>query len=170
MGITRLAGAALVFFLTALPAAAELPERVDLTPIEHLEASLEVISPDGTSHRFTPEELETFETYRLVTRTPWRDEPAQFEGVLLTDLLESTGLSSASEIMVTAENDYRTSIPGHAWAEMPILLATRVNGAPLSRRERGPILFVVPFESYTASSSFQESYLVWMAARIEAAR
>ena len=49
-----------------------------------------------------------------------------------------------------------------------ILVATRVNGAAHTRRERGPIQFIIDMDEYNASELTSSSNLVWMAARIEA--
>ena len=75
----------------------------------------------------------------------------------------------AEAITVTAENDFEVTIPREIWTELDVLVATRVDGAPHSRRARGPIQFVIEMDSYAASRVVREDHLVWMAARIEAA-
>lgn len=152
--------------LMAAPLAAGVLEPVRLEEIQHSEAELVVSHPDGTEAHYSPAELELFPTFRLETTTPWRTEAAVFEGVRLKDVLNANGLSEAGAISVVAENEYTVSIPGIAWQELDIMVATRVNGAPISRRERGPIQFVVDMDAYQASSIAREDYLVWMAARI----
>lgn len=142
------------------------PKPVELEPIRHSRANLEIPIPGGGMKSYTPAELETFPTYSIETTTPWRDEPAVFEGILLTDLLEAHGLMTAPSIRVVAENDYTTSIDREVWEAAPILVATRVNGRPHSRRNRGPIQFVVEKSEYDAQETVTEDHLVWMAARI----
>lgn len=160
---------AMVFGLLAGHAAAAGPTAVDLGPIDHAPATLVVVSPDGTQRVYSPAELEEFPTYRLVTTTPWRPREAQFEGVLLRDVLTAGGLGAASGILMTAENDYIAVIPRALWDEAPILLATRVNGHPLTTRERGPILVVMEDAAYRAHPLAGPGMLVWMVAKIEAA-
>ncbi|MEM6891579.1 MAG: hypothetical protein AAF636_26175 [Pseudomonadota bacterium] len=143
---------------------------VKLEPITHTQASLEVIGANGVSTTYTPAELEQFTTYSLTTTTPWREEPAEFEGVLLSEVLAAHGLDSAASILVTAENDYSTTMARELLDSVQILVATRVNGRPHSRRARGPIQFVIDSEEFTSSPLTTESNFVWMAARIEAAR
>ena len=105
-----------------------------------------------------------------MTVTPWRDEAATFDGVLLTDLLEENGLSDADAIRVVAENDYAVVIPSDVWQRWQILVATRVNGAPHTRRNRGPIQFVLPMSDDEAAGTGEVlNNWVWMAARIEVA-
>ncbi len=155
-------------FATATASAAPTP--TSLRPVSHGDASLTVHTVAGESVTYPIEELERFPTYTLTTVTPWRPEPATFEGVLLTDVLAASGLGDVPAIRVTAENDFSSDIPNEVWDSVPVLLATRVNGAPISRRERGPILFVVEDALYQTTGVVEERHLVWMAARIEPLR
>lgn len=151
----------------AVPAIAETMRPITLASIQHMDAALVVMHQDGTESRYTPADLEKFPTYRLTTTTPWRTEPADFDGILLSDLLEANGLTDAAAITVEAENEYGVRIPQPVLDALDILVATRVNGEPISRRDRGPIQFVVDSEEYESSPLAREDYLVWMAARIE---
>ena len=153
--------------LAAQPVFAGEITPVELQPMKHRKAQLTVIAPDGTTRTYTPAQLEQFPTYQLTTATPWRDEPAVFEGVLLADVLSANGLSGTAAIQVTAENDYSTSITQSLIEEVEILVATRVEGKPHTRRARGPIQFVIDAEAFAGSDQTSESNFVWMAARIE---
>ncbi|MGI9391110.1 MAG: hypothetical protein ACR2O1_13720 [Boseongicola sp.] len=159
------AACCLLFGLASSAMAA--PKPVELTPIHHREAQLEIRVGDGSGASYAPEDLEAFPTYRIETTTPWRETPAVFEGILLTDLLKAHGLLDAPSIRVTAENDFTTVINQEVWEAAPILVATRVDGRPHSRRNRGPIQFVVAAEDYVGSPIVTEDHLVWMAAVIE---
>ena len=124
-----------------------------------------VTGPEGET-TYDPGTLEKeFETFRLVTTTPWREEPATFEGIMLRDLLERNGLRQATGIKVTAENDYEVTIPSEVFNEVPIMIATRLNGQPHHRRARGPLQFVIPMDVFE-DLDLTERYWVWMAARI----
>ena len=160
--------AALIVFVFANTAHADALEPVDLPPIMHTDASLVILGADGSEAVYSPAMIETFQTYSLTTTTPWRDQPARFEGVLLADLLTAHGLDSAQSIRVTAENDYSTIMSRELLESVDILVVTRVDGAAHTRRERGPIQFVMSAEDYAGSDLTSESNLVWMAARIEA--
>jgi hypothetical protein len=146
------------------------PKRVVLPEVDHAVASLEVIGLDGQSTVYSPAQLEEFPTYEIETRTPWRDQPALFSGVLLSDVLARHDLLSASVIVVTAENEFTATFDRRAMTTAPILIATRVDGEAHSRRARGPIQFVIAEQDMTDSDAFDESHLVWMAMRIEASR
>lgn len=144
--------------------------QVALAPIELAASSLVVVADDQEIH-YSGQSLEALPTFQFTTSTPWRDAPARFEGVLLGDVLAAAGLADAQVIRVTAENDYAVEIPREVWTERPAMIATRVDGEPHSRRERGPLQFVFPMDAdpTTATHEF-ESYWVWMAARIERVR
>lgn len=154
--------------LSATTIHADTMREVELAPIQHAQASLVIIGSDGSETTYTPAMIEQFQTYSMTTTTPWRDEPANFEGALLSDILASHGLENVSSIVVTAENDFTTTLSQDLLDTVDILVATRVNGKPHSRRERGPIQFVIDSETFSASNLTSESNLVWMAARIEA--
>lgn len=144
-------------------------EPVTLAPIDHQEALLTIYDANGVAHTYSPAQLETFPTYSLTTTTPWRDEPAVFEGILLSDLLAAHDLDGVSTIDVVAENDFLSVFEAEAWETGAFLIATRVNGEAHSRRQRGPIQFVVDSGTYYATAAITESHLVWMAATIRPA-
>ncbi len=159
-----------VIGLSGLPATvAAAPKPVELQPINHLAAELTIVNAEGEETVYSPQQLETFDSYALSTMTPWREVAANFEGVLLVDLLRAHGLASADAITVTAENDYKTTIPRELWESVDVLIATRVDGRAHTRRARGPIQFVMDIHEMEASPVANEGHLVWMAARIEAA-
>ena len=166
MRIIQTASACCLFFGLATASMAA-PEPVELAPMHHKDAQLEVRLGDGSGAAYAPADLEAFPTYRIETTTPWREERAIFEGILLTDLLAAHGLLDAPSIRVTAENDFTSVISREVWEAAPILVATRVDGRPHSRRDRGPIQFVVAAEDYVGSPVVTEAHLVWMAAVIE---
>jgi len=152
----------------AVWADAQALSPVKLEPIDHNRATLTIRDAAGVEYIYAPADLEAFRTYRVRTATPWREEAAEFDGVLLADLLQAHGLEDVGEIMVMAENDYAVTIPASVWTLAPVLIATRVNGAAHSRRARGPLQFVIPMAAYQAHPDIiTEDHLVWMAARIQ---
>ena len=159
----------LLSFVLAGPIFAGQTTPVDLGPIKHAKAELVVVSPDGVQASYSPSDIETFPTFRIETTTPWRNEPAQFDGVLLRDLLDANGMGDLPAIRVTAENDFAVTIEREVWEDVDSLGATRVDDRPHSRRARGPIQFVIDREAFEASELAGERHLVWMAARIEPA-
>ncbi|MGC3939626.1 hypothetical protein ACOTTU_17620 [Roseobacter sp. EG26] len=160
--------AAAALLMLSQTALAGKPVPAELGPINHAEATLVIVDGDGNEVSYSPAELEKFATYSLTTKTPWREKPAEFEGVMLSEILAAHGLDSAASILVTAENDYSTTMSQELLKSVDILVATRVDGRAHSRRARGPIQFIIDAETFAASALTSESNYVWMAARIEA--
>lgn len=171
MKLSLSAAAVGVALLLPVSLAAQVPpnpafQPVTLSPVVHSEATLTIVDMLGVEHVYAPADLEALPTYALVTTTPWREDPAVFEGVLLVDLLIRHGLDQTDGVFVLAENDYVSEIGRAAWETGAIMIATRVDGRPHSRRARGPIQFVVPMQAYETEQAITTQHLVWMAARI----
>lgn len=152
--------------LAATPALAMEPVDVEKTRFAKAELTVKSGERDFS---FSPAELEELGTYTITTDTPWRETPAEFVGIRLTDLLDATGLQDASALRVIAENDYAITMDRDVWMNHDLLIATRVDGRGHTRRARGPIQFVFNMSENpaTADQDFQSNW-VWMAARIEA--
>lgn len=162
----RLISCFLATFLFAGIGHAAEPRPVTLDPATHRAASLSVTGVDGLVVTYAPSDLENMPTYAMETTTPWRQDMTLFEGVLLKDVLAASGLMDVEVIEVLAENDYAITIPDDVWELAPVMVATRANGKPLTRRDRGPLLFVIPAEYFARHDVITNSHLVWMAASI----
>lgn len=127
------------------------------------------ITQAAQTQRYTQEQLEELGTYELETTTPWRDAPAVFSGVRLRDLLERNGLIDQEDLTVTAENGYKIVLERSVWVDYDPLLATRVDGNPHTRRDRGPIqlVFDMSSEPETGDVPFHKNW-VWMLSGIDA--
>lgn len=168
MRLSLLQWITLFFVAFMMPANASGLKPTQLEPITLSSASLTIEDHNGVQTVYDISDLEQFPTYSLTTATPWREEPARFEGVMLSDILERHGLQEMEMIAVAAENDYVVRFNRVIWSTVPILVATRVNGAPISRRERGPIQFVIDADAMVEHDDIlSERYLVWMAASLK---
>lgn len=153
--------------MLANPLLAGALTEVKLQKMNHETATLTVVGPDGIATQYSPAQLEAFPTYSLTTTTHWRDGASVFEGVLLSDILAANHLENDPNIKVTAEDQYNAILSKELIDSVPILVATRVDGKPHSRRMRGPIQFIIDAETFANSPLTNETTLVWMAARIE---
>ncbi|HEV7371114.1 molybdopterin-dependent oxidoreductase [Arenibaculum sp.] len=92
--------------------------------------------------------------------TRWTDT-AVFEGVLLRDLLEAVG-AEGTQIVATALNEFSATIPMDDVVELPVLLATRVNGEPMKVRDFGPLWIVYDVDGRPDLQNLQtERKMVW---------
>lgn len=96
--------------------------------------------------RFDMDMLNSLPQQTIRTRTPWYSGTSEFTGPLLVDVLalvEPTG----TLIKARALNDYSVTIPVSDASNHHIVLATRLNGKPMSVRDKGPIFVIYPFDS-----------------------
>ncbi|SFV38578.1 hypothetical protein SAMN05216456_3507 [Devosia crocina] len=77
--------------------------------------------------------------------TPWYTGEHEFSGVIISDLLDYLG-ASGENVTFTALNDYASEIPMAELEDMPVILATRVDGEELSVRDKGPLFVIYPFD------------------------
>ena len=100
-------------------------------------------------------------------RTPWYDDSRTFSGPLISAILEAVG-AHGKALRVTAVNDYSAEIPVSDIEDYPVILATRIDGATLSVREKGPGFVIYPFDK--APELYNEKYFgrsVWQVTSIE---
>lgn len=115
---------------------------------------------------FEIEELREIGETEVVTSTIWTDGVHRFTGVSLKDLLDHLNIDG-SEIKATAINDYAITIPvGDAVQNGPIV-AYEMDGAPMSRRSKGPLWIIYPFDQsskYRTEAIYARS--IWQLNRI----
>jgi len=106
--------------------------------------------------------------YRIETSTPWTDGKKRFEGVRLADLLDFVGVIDAQTLRTTALNEYEIVTPFSEAIEHGALLAMRMDGMPLTRRDKGPIWIVYPRDSNPGiQDERHDARWVWQLTRIE---
>jgi hypothetical protein len=97
-------------------------------------------------------DLATIERLGLVkyqVHDPWLDADHEFSGVLLADLLDTVGASSESMTMrLVALDDYEVEIPIADARRWPVLLATRMDGQPMTIEDKGPTRVVFPYDTF----------------------
>lgn len=89
--------------------------------------------------------LEAMESVEVVTSTLWTNGVIRFQGVPLHQLLEGLDIEG-SELIASAINDYSTHIPLDDRLTQHAILAYRMNGAQMSRREKGPLWIIYPYD------------------------
>lgn len=131
-----------------------------------------VLTVTGTSNpdkqlAFTMEELEALPQVTFDTSTVWTDGVQQFSGPALKTVLDQAGFEGET-IKARALNDYVIDIPVSSLKESAPIIATRIQGAPFPRREKGPLWIVYPFDS---AAEFQTEMVygrsIWQLNRIE---
>lgn len=158
--------AAIALVLSAVPAFAGDIAKPAGTPVLQV-SGLIANTTDGKTAEFDLAGLEALGMHTTTTKTPWYDGAKTFEGPLGSALLDAVG-ATGTTLKVTALNDYVTEIPVADFREHPVILATKLDGEPMSVRDKGPIFVIYPFDDEPALNN--ETYFgrsAWQVKSIE---
>jgi hypothetical protein len=111
--------------------------------------------------------LDKLKSRSAAMQTPWTQGKAQFSGPLFREVLAAVGAKGAS-LKIRALNDYVAYVPYADATELQTILATRLNDAPMSVRDKGPLFLIYPFDLDPAL--YNEKYFsrsVWQISEIE---
>lgn len=142
--IQRFVFALISMLILAAPAVAgELPRPKDAVLLTVTGKVSHRNGPEGAS--FDAAMLQALPSRTTVASTPWYPKKTSFEGPLGAALLDAVGANGIT-LRVTALNDYVVEIPVSDFRAWPVILATKIEGAPISVREKGPIFVIYPFD------------------------
>jgi hypothetical protein len=120
----------------------------------------------GETAQFDLEMLEALPGREASVDTPWIKDRTTFSGPFLRSVLQAAGATGES-MTLSAINDYSAEVPFED-AEMDTILATRLNGKPMSVRDKGPLFLIYPFDRNR--DLYNEKYFnrsVWQIDEIE---
>ena len=92
-----------------------------------------------------------------------------FRGVLLSTLLSSIGARPSAALHTAALNDYAVDLPLSDIADLPVLLATRMDGQPMSVAHYGPLRVVYPTTGYDLDPTIYGPRWIWQLSTIDVA-
>ncbi len=121
----------------------------------------------GDAAEFDLKMLDDLTNRTTVTRTPWYDGAQSFSGPFVSALMRAVG-THATTMRLHAVNDYTADVPVQDAMRYPVILATRINGMPMSVREKGPTFLIYPFDE--APDLYNEVYFgrsVWQVEAVE---
>lgn len=154
-----------VSMMASLPAFALIGQavRADMdTPI------LSVRLNDAEA-QFTDATLSDLPQVSFSTTTLWTQGLISFSGPTLQSVLEVTGFTPDVEaIRLTALNDYSVTMETSLIGQNAPIVANRINGAPFSVRDKGPLWIMFPFDldiKYRSESFYSLS--IWQLSHIE---
>ena len=138
-----------------------------LTPtVANAEVLLTVEMEGAEAVTYTRDDLNALPRVTFETSTIWTEGVKEFSGVSLKLLLDKSGITSGM-VRAVAINDYIVEIPVESLeADYPIV-ADQIDGAEFSRREKGPLWIVYPYDhaaSYRTEENFGRS--VWQVVRL----
>ena len=149
----------LLFALTCLapPAAAQTAMGLQVT----------ATPSQGEATAVSLDALDAMEQVSFTTSTIWTDGPVTFSGVPLKALLAAHAAQGTAVEMV-ALNDYAVTMPLDALEDDAPIVATRMNGAPMSVRDKGPYWVVFPYDKdpkYRTETTYALS--IWQLNRLK---
>ena len=164
--IYRRLGACVVLFLLAGSAAAlDAPSG---KPVLTVAGKITQANHNGKAV-FDAALLDRLPVHWITTQTPWYDEPKTFEGPLLRDVLAAAGAEGATTLLVKALNDYSAHVPVEDAQHYDLVLARKVDGRPMTIRDKGPLFLIYPFDQHPELKSDKFYHRsVWQIHRIDA--
>jgi hypothetical protein len=113
---------------------------------------LRVVGSDGKIVTYSSHDLAKLPQHTLTTHTAWTSGSHEFAGVRLADLLKASGIEPKakdySHVIASALNDYVIDIPFEDVAKYDVLVATSMDGRPLTVRDKGPYWLVYPRDQF----------------------
>ncbi len=112
-------------------------------------------------------DLDAMAQVTFTTSTIWTDEDVTFSGVPLKVLLAEIG-ARGTAIEMVALNDYKVTLPVTALEDSAPSVATRMDGAPMSVRDKGPYWVVFPYDQdlkYQSETIY--SFSIWQLNRLK---
>jgi hypothetical protein len=95
---------------------------------------------------FDMQALEAMPQIKFETSTVWTEGVQEFSGPSLKAVLAMHGLTGTT-IYARALNDYIIEIPFDELEDEAPIIATRIDGDHFSRREKGPLWIIYPFDT-----------------------
>lgn len=130
------------------------------------ETLLTVETSDNKSITFTREDLSALPRVSFKTSTIWTEGVKEFSGVPLKTILSNAGITTGA-VRAVAVNDYIVEIPVDSLEDEYPILADQIDGKSFSRREKGPLWVVFPYDksaSYRTEENFGRS--IWQLVKL----
>ena len=121
----------------------------------------------GDAAQFDAAMLEKLASRAGEMETPWTTGKVTFSGPFLRAVLEEAG-AGGSRLIVKALNDYSVDVPMEDAKDIDTILATKMDGKPMSIRDKGPLFLIYPFDQNP--DLYNEKYFsrsVWQIKEIE---
>jgi hypothetical protein len=128
---------------------------------------LDVHGPEG-SRSLDRAELERFPLWQSTLKTAW-GQSGTFQGVLLNDLLAAYQITGFTRLRISASDGYVIFVTPGEIAAATGLIATRLDGAPISVSDKGPLLLLWP-EQESAAFAGGNALATWVWGLVEIGR
>ena len=114
--------------------------------------------------------LDELPQVEFATSTIWTEGIDVFSGPTLKILVDFSG-GGSGDVIASALNDYKMTVPRSFIEDAAPIVATRINGKTFSVREKGPLWIVFPYDKSTHyQSEFTYALSVWQLSRLTVVR
>lgn len=163
--LTQFLSTAMLMLLSLLAYSDALPSptgQVILTVSGNIETT-----NNGDIAEFDRAMLLALEQGSIITQNPWTDGLNSYQGPLGAALMDVLG-ASGETLVLTALNDYSTTMPMSDLSQFGVILAMSMNDQRLRIRDRGPLFVIYPFtEEADLNSERYHNRSVWQVNRID---
>lgn len=84
----------------------------------------------------------------VVTENEFSNGLVAYRGPLARDVLDQLALMQFETLRFSAANDYYVEIPTEDFRRYDVIMAMQADGAPLARREKGPLWLMYPISDH----------------------
>ncbi|MTI10726.1 molybdopterin-dependent oxidoreductase [Curvivirga aplysinae] len=122
----------------------------------------------GNTAIFDLEMLQALEVKTYETHTPWSDHMYRFKGPTLESILKTVRFEEGQTLTLYALDGYQTDLNWKDATEFKPILAYSRNNVPMSRRDRGPLWLIFPYDAHEELKDARyDNFWVWQVYRIE---
>ncbi|WP_372424965.1 molybdopterin-dependent oxidoreductase [Salinarimonas chemoclinalis] len=126
------------------------------------------IGPPASGRTVSIADIERLPMHEVPGGLSMDREGTHFRGPLLADVLALIGADGEDAVTLRGADGYGARIPREDWERWPLVLATRVDGAPLGVRARGPARLLYPVHLHPElDDRIYIDRSVWLIAEIE---
>ena len=119
------------------------PIEIQLSQLNDSQAVVTLIAAGNTLH-LSLSDIEKLPKYQATLKTFW-GMSGTFQGVLMRDLIKHYHLRKGTKrLILRGSNGYVAGLSLREFDKSPALLATRINGQPISPEDRGPLILIWP--------------------------
>lgn len=144
-GLIALTFSWLLFFAAPTLAQSDTLAKPAGEVILTVDGKIGVTNGDGVAD-FDLAMLEALPSAMIKTTTPWFNGAIEFEGALLSSLMEQVK-AEGQELVVTALNDYQAPVPIEDFAKYGVILAYKRDGSYMPVSDKGPLFIIYPYDS-----------------------
>ncbi len=116
---------------------------------ENLETSISnkrvlIVKKGEEVSKFRTVDLEKLPLYEVSLPSIWENEAGPYQGVLLPDILRTSGISDARQVRMVALGGYAIDLTLAKWPASCLFVATRYQSREIRVEKKGPIRLLLP--------------------------